>query len=63
MRWLVDQVLAIFNYVPELILDKGDSRFDFLRWWYAFVLLVIVGVIVRMAIKGFRQNRPPSNSN
>jgi hypothetical protein len=38
MRWLSDQILKILNFVPALI---KEPRFDVLRWWFLFVLIVV----------------------
>ena len=51
---IADQVLNILNYVPELFLDKDDPHFDIIRWWLAFVFVVVLVLIFRMARKAFR---------
>jgi len=54
---LADQVLKILNYVPELFLPPGDPRFDFLRWWLIFVVIVAVVLIIRRTLRAFRSGR------
>jgi hypothetical protein len=61
MHWIADQILKIFNYVPELFLARDDPHFDVLRWWLVFVLAVILILIVQMVRKALRTDRnPPS---
>ena len=49
LDWIGDQILHILNYVPELFLAK-----DTLRWWFAFVFVVVLALIFSMARKAFR---------
>ena len=61
LKWLADQILNIFNYVPELILGEGDPRFDFLRWWLLFVLIATIVFIISVASRALRNTTPPTN--
>ena len=49
MRWLSDQILKILNFVPELI---NDPRFDVLRWWFLFVVIVVSLLIYQHGAPG-----------
>jgi len=62
IRWMVDQILLVFNFVPELIMPKDDPRFDFLRWWLGFVLIVLCLIIIGMVSSAIRPTKPPNNS-
>ena len=55
MRWLADQILKLFNYVPELFLSKDDPHFDVFRWW---LLFVVVAVLVYIGVMVWRAFRP-----
>lgn len=63
LRWLTDQILKIFNYVPDLILGEGDPRFDFLRWWLFFILVVTILFIVGAAVRSLRTAKPPTDKD
>jgi len=58
LPWLSDQILKIFNYLPERFLAKSDPRFDLLRWWCLFVLIVIAAVIIGMVRGALRKGGP-----
>ena len=62
IRWMADQILLLFNYVPELILPKDDPRFDFIRWWLGFVLVVLGLFIIGMVVRAILPTKPPNNS-
>jgi hypothetical protein len=52
LRWLAEQLLKVFNFVPEMFLDESDPHFDVLRWWLLFVVVAVIvtlGVFVKRA--------------
>jgi hypothetical protein len=40
--WILERILIILNYMPELFVAEGDPRFDVIRWWLGFVLIVLI---------------------
>jgi len=51
---IAERILAILNYVPELFVAKDDPRFDFIRWRFAFIIIVLVVYAIAMLRKAFR---------
>jgi len=56
-RWLTDPILKAFNYVPELILARDDPHFDVVRWWFVFVLVVVLVLVGMRVLRAFRAGR------
>ena len=60
-RWLTEPILKALNYVPELLLGRDDPRFDVVRWWFVFVVVVILVLVGMMVRRAFRAGRSPAN--
>jgi hypothetical protein len=56
MRWLADQVLKAFNFVPELFLEKGSPHFDVLRWWLLLMVVVVLVILAALIRRAFRHD-------
>jgi hypothetical protein len=55
---IADQLWKLLNSVPKVFLPAGDPRFNFLRWWLVFVVLVVILLIVRMIYRARKKDHP-----
>ena len=40
--WISERILIMLNYIPEFFVAEGDPRFDVIRWWLGFIVIVLV---------------------